>query len=313
LPAQQLAGRLLESVGRRESFHPLRVAGSGRWEINMTRTKVQARSGLNTWGAIVLALLLVAGCASAPSVPSEAARAELASTGKLRVGLILSNQVLVTKDPGSGELRGVTINLGKALAQRLGVPFEPVVYANPAALVKSFGANEWDIAFLALDAARAQEVNFSPPYMEVDNTYLVTEKSRVGRVDLADQPGVTIAVPERSAPDLFLSRNLKSAKVMRLPGGADAAIEVLKSGAADAYAENAHMLSLYAERLPGARVLEGRYTVIQHAIATPKGKSAASEYVHAFVETAKADGAVAEAIRAGGLRRTRVAPASPMK
>jgi len=279
----------------------------------MRRTKEHAASGLGMWGVIVLALLLVAGCAAAPSVPSPAARTELAPTGKLRVGLILSNQVLVTKDPGTGELRGVTINLGRALAQRLGVPLETVGYANPAALVKSFGANEWDIAFLAFDAARAQEVDFSPPYMEVDNTYLVTEKSSVGTVELADQVGVTIAVPERSAPDLFLSRNLKSAKVMRVPGGADAAVEVLKSGKADAYAENAHMLSLYADRLPGARVLEGRYTVIQHAIATPKGKMAASEYIKAFVQEAKADGTVAEAIRAGGLRRTRVALTSPIK
>lgn len=278
----------------------------------MVRTKVHVTSGLRTWGSIALALLLVAGCASAPSVP-PAARAELAPMGKLRVGLILSNQVLVTKDTGTGELRGVTVNLGKALAQRLGVPFEPVGYANPAALVKSFGADEWDIAFLAFDPARAQQVDFSPPYMEVDNTYLVTAKSKVGTVELADQAGVTIAVPERSAPDLFLSRNLKSAKVMRVPGGADAAIEALNSGKADAYAENAHMLSLYADRLPGARVLEGRYTVIQHAVATPKGKLAASEYMKTFVEEAKADGTFAEAIRAAGLRRTRVAPPSQAK
>jgi polar amino acid transport system substrate-binding protein len=279
----------------------------------MARMEKQPALGLGTWVAIVLMLLLVAGCGSAPTVPSPAARAELASTGRLRVGLILSNQVLVTKDPDTGELRGVTMNLGRELAQRLGVPLEPVGYANPAALVKSFGANEWDIAFLAFDAARAQEVDFSPPYMEVDNTYLVTEKSRIETVELADQVGVTIAVPERSAPDLFLSRSLKSAKVMRVPGGADAAIEVLKSGEADAYAENAHMLSLYADRLPGARVLEGRYTVIQHAIATPKGKIAASKYIKAFVQEAKADGTVARAIRAGGLRRTRVAPTSPIK
>jgi len=278
----------------------------------MVRTKVHVASGHGTCGSIALALLLVAGCASAPSVP-PAARAELSPTGKLRVGLILSNQVLVTKDPSTGELRGVTINLGKALAQRLGVPFEPVGYANPAGLVKSFGTDQWDIAFLAFDPARAKEVDFSPPYMEVDNTYLVTAKSKVGTVELADQAGVTIAVPERSAPDLFLSRNLKSAKVMRVPGGADAAIEALKSGKADAYAENAHMLSLYADRLPGACVLEGRYTVIQHAVATPKGKMAASEYMKTFVEDAKADGTVAEAIRAAGLRRTRVAPPSQAK
>ena len=261
----------------------------------------------SAWVLIALAVVFVSGCASAPSV-SPAARTELTPTGKLRVGLILSNEVLVTKDAGTGELRGVTVTLGKALAQRLGVPFEPVRYTNPAALVKSFGSNEWDIAFLAFDPARAKEVDFSPPYMEVDNTYLVTAKSKVETVERADQSGVTIAVPERSAPDLFLSRNLKLAKVLRVPGGAEAAIEALSSGKADAYAENAHMLSLYADRLPGSRVLEGRYTVIQHAVATPKGNAAASEYLKTFVEEAKAEGTVAEAIRAAGLRRTRVAP-----
>ena len=121
-------------------------------------------SSFSAWPLIALAVVLLSGCASAPTVP-PAARAELVPTGKLRVGLILSNQVLVTKDSNSGELRGVTINLGKALAQRLGVPFEPVGYANPAALVKSFGGNEWDIAFLAFDPARAKDVDFSAPYI----------------------------------------------------------------------------------------------------------------------------------------------------
>ena len=277
----------------------------------MISTKQRFVERLSAAGPMALALGLVAGCVSAPSVP-PAARAELAPTAKLRVGLILSNQVLVSKDPSTGELRGVTIHLGKALGQRLGVPFDPVEYANPAALVKSFGTNQWDIAFLAFDPARAQEVDFSPSYMEVDNTYLVTANSKVTAVELADQSGMTIAVPEKSAPDLFLSRNLKSAQVLRVTG-ADAAIESLRSGKADAYAENAHVLSLYADRLPGARVLEGRYTVIQHAIATPQGKAAAAEYVKTFVEEAKSDGTIAEAIRAAGLRRTRVAPPSPTK
>lgn len=278
----------------------------------MTVTNPRNLFSTCAWWLIALAVVVLGGCTSAPTVP-PAARAELAPTGKLRVGLILSNQVLVTKDTNSGELRGVTISLGRTLAQRLDVPFEPVGYANPAALVNSFGGNEWDIAFLAFDPARAKDVGFSPPYMEVDNTYLVTENSKVATVDTADRSGVTIAVPERSAPDLFLSRNLKSAQVLRVSGGAEAAIQALTSGRADAYAENAHMLSLYADRLPGARVLEGRYTVIQHAIATPQGKAAAAEYLKIFVEEAKVNGTVAEAIRAAGLRRTRVAAPSPTK
>jgi polar amino acid transport system substrate-binding protein len=89
----------------------------------------------------------------------------------------MSNQVLVSKDARTGEIRGVTVELGKALAQRLGVPFEAVQYPNPVALVKSFNDDDWDIAFLAYDPARAQEVTFSPPYMEVDNSYLILAKS----------------------------------------------------------------------------------------------------------------------------------------
>src|SRR5207249_4689757 len=149
------------------------------------------------WQLAILAIGLLAGCASVQTVP-PAARSELAPTGKLRVGLILSNQVLVTKDPQTGELRGVTVALGKSLAKRLGVPFEPAGYPNPAALVQSFGRNEWDIAFLAFDPARARDVEFSPPYMVVDNTYLVPTGSKVQSVETADQRGVRIAVPERS-------------------------------------------------------------------------------------------------------------------
>lgn len=264
------------------------------------------------WQAALLAFALLAGCASLQRVPPTT-RSELAPTGKLRVGLILSNQVLVTKDPQTGELRGVAVALGQALAKRLEVPFEPVGYANPAGLVQSFGRNEWDVAFLAFDPARAQDVEFSPPYMVVDNTYLVPPGSKVESVEAADERGVKIAVPERSAPDLYLSRNLKAAEIVRVPGGADSAIEVLQSGRADAYAENAHMLSLYSNRLPGSRVLQGRYTVIQHAIATPRDRPAATAFVKVFVEKSKRDGTVRGAITEAGLRRTDVALAAATK
>jgi polar amino acid transport system substrate-binding protein len=251
--------------------------------------------------------MLAGACTIPPSVPIGA-HADLTGAGKLRAGVIVSNQVLVTKDAATGALGGVTITLGKALARRLGVPFEPVPYDNPAALVRSFGDNEWDVAFLAVDPDRARDVEFSPPYMEVDNTYLVAPGSRIDTVESADRPGVRIAVPERSAPDLFLSRALKSAAIVRVPGGVNAALDVLQSGRADAYAENAHMLSLYAARLPGWRVLDGRYTVIRQAIATPRGKTAAAAYVKEFVEASKRDGTIANAIKGAGLHRVRVAP-----
>ena len=125
---------------------------------------------------------------------------------------------------------GVTIDLGKALTRCLGVPFKPVGYANPAALVNCFGNNEWDIAFLAFDPARANAVDFSPPYMGIDNNHLVAANSKVMTVEGMDRPGVTVAVPEGSAPDLFLSRSLKSAYDLRVPGGAEAAIQAVSAG-----------------------------------------------------------------------------------
>jgi len=259
---------------------------------------------------LLSSLVIATACVSTPSAP-PAARADLAPTGTLRSGLILSNQVLVSRDPVTGKFRGVTISLGKALAERLGVSFQPIGYANPAALIQSFGTGAWDIAFLAYDPNRARDIDFSPPYMEVDNTYLVPPGSSITSVEAADRPGIRIAVPERSAPDLFLSRNLKAAQLVRVPGGVDAALDALRTGKADAYAENAHMLSLYAEKLPGAKVLDGRYTVIQHAIATPKGRLAGADYVREFVERAKADGTIAEAIRLAGLRRASIAAQAP--
>ncbi len=181
------------------------------------------------------------------------------------------------------------------------------------ALTHLHTVKEVDPSFLAFDPTRARDVEFSPPYMVVDNTYLVPPGSKVESVEAIDQRGVKIAVPERSAPDLFLSRNLKAAEIVRVPGGADAAIDVLRSGRADAYAENAHMLSLYSDRLPGSRVLQGRYTVIQHAVATPKGRLAGAEFVKTFVEESRRDGTVRDAIRQAGLRRADVAPAAATK
>src|SRR5712691_7455080 len=149
---------------------------------------------MRTTSLLALTLgFLLAACASTTLKPSAEARNSLAPTGKLRVGLILSNPVLVTKDPGTGELRGVTVDLGRSLAASLGAQFEPISYTNPAALTQSFGKNEWDIAFIGLDPTRAAVVDFSQPYMEVENSYLVPANSRIRTIADADQPGIRIA------------------------------------------------------------------------------------------------------------------------
>ena len=250
--------------------------------------------------------VFLAACASGPPRSVATARDYLAPTGQLRVGLIMSNPVLVTKTADTSELRGVAVELGKLLASSLKVSFEPVEYVSPAALTQSIGKNEWDVAFIGVDPARASTVNFSQPYMEVENTYLVLGNSRIRTIDDADQVGMRIAVPERSVPDNYLSRHLQNAELVRVPGGLGPLIDVLQSGRADAYAENAHMLTGAKRSLPGARVLAGTYTVVQHAIALPKDKPAGLAFVDAFIAQAKASGQVTRAIEHSGLRRVTV-------
>lgn len=252
------------------------------------------------------AALLLFGCASKPGVPL-AARADLAPAGTLRVGLILANPVLVTRD--GGELRGVAVDIGKDLAARLNVPFTPVGYPTVAKLVESTKANEWDIAFLAYDPARAADMEFSAPYMEVDNTYLLAPGSRIGGLGDVDRPGIRVAVPEKSAPDLFLSRTLQHATLVRGKGGAAAAIEMLQSGQADVFAENRQLLTAVATKLPGSRVLDNRFSAVQHAVAVAKGRLAGAAYVREYVESAKSSGLVRQAIEHAGLVGVNVAAA----
>ena len=243
-------------------------------------------------------------------VPS-AARQALAPTGRLRAALIVSNPVLVRRDPATGYLGGLSVELATALAGHLGVPLEPVPYANPARYAESLSREiPWDAGFAARDPARGEFLDFSPNFMEVDNVFLVPAGSRLARASEVDQPGIRVAVPQGSAPDLFLTRTLRNVEVMRVPGGVDQAVEVLASGRADAYGENAHLLHGVMGRLPaGARLLEGRFNVVQMVIAVPKGRDPAGmELLTQFVAHAKRDGTVARAIERAGLRGVHVAP-----
>lgn len=238
-----------------------------------------------------------------------AAREALAPTGRLRAALIVSNPVLVQRDAATGALGGVSVDLARALADSLGVPLEPVPYATPAQYAESLaGGAPWDAGFAARDPARGEFVDFGPTYMEVDNVFLVPSGSDLATVGDVDRAGVRVAVPRGSAPDLFLSRTLKNAELVRVPGGVEPAVEVLASGRAGAYGENAHLLHGVMARLPsGARILEGRFNVVQMTVAVPKGRGAAGlDHLGRFVAEARRDGTVARAIERAGLRGVQV-------
>jgi polar amino acid transport system substrate-binding protein len=233
--------------------------------------------------------------------------ADIAPTGKLRVALNMGNSTLVSKDPATGALRGVVPELGRALAESLKVPFAPVEYPGIPSIVTAMKANAWDIAFLTIDAGRAGDMDMSAAYMNVNTTYLVPSGSRIKSISDADQAGVRISVQRGGAIDIYLTDALKQAQLVRadtIPG----AFELVRTGQADAIAQEVPGLLLLQERLSGSQVLPGRFAFVRQAIGLPKGHPAGVAYVRAFVEQAKASGMVKQAIDHGGLRGVEVAP-----
>lgn len=250
-------------------------------------------------------LLLLAACASAPRISSEA-RSELAPAGKARFAINYGNPVLARKDPASGELRGITVDLSMELGRPIGVPVELVGYDTVAKLLAGLKAGEWDVGFLAVDPARANDVIFTAPYMEVEVTYLVMAQSSLRSVADVDRAGVRISVQERNAADLFLSRELKHATLVRTANLATA-FAALKAGNAEAFAANRQELATVMAANPGFRAVEGRFSTIPHAAAVPVGKRAAADHLKAFIEDAKASGQVQRAIDAAGVQGVVVA------
>jgi polar amino acid transport system substrate-binding protein len=195
--------------------------------------------------------------------------ATLSPTGKLRAALIASNPVLVTRHR-DGTLGGVSVTVASTLAARLGVAIELKPYDNPARYNESLTTDDWDIGLAARDPARADHLAFSAAFMEVDNGYVARPNAPPANADEVDRAGVKIAVAQGSAPHTVLRRLIKNAEILPIPGGFEPAREALATGAADVYGENLHLAHRIADLLPGARVLPGRFNVVQMAIGVRK-------------------------------------------
>lgn len=247
--------------------------------------------------AIAAAVLVLAACSTLGSDPQ--AIQELAPTGKLRTAHNVGNSVLATRD-GAGQLRGITIDLARALAREAGVPLEPIAYENLAALFQGLARGEVDVLFLADDPARANQVDFAVTYMEVSVTYLVPAESSIRSIADVDRADVRIAVGAKNAADLYLSRTLKSARLLRGPSAGPYLTEMMRAGKAEVAAGNMPELLQVQRNFPGARILDGRFTSIPHAIALPKGRARAAAFVRDFGERAKASGVVQSAITRSG-------------
>jgi polar amino acid transport system substrate-binding protein len=225
----------------------------------------------------------------------QKAKEELAPHGKLRVGVNLGNFLLVTKDPSSGELRGVVPDLAAELARRLGTTAELVSYPGAGQVADGASAGAWDVGFIGAEPQRAAVIEFTAAYVEIPATYLVPADSPIRSLAEVDRPGVRIATAARSAYDLYLSRSLKHAELVRAEG-IPASYELFVKDKLDALSGLLPRLTSDVRRLPGARILDGKFTAIQQAIGTPKARTAAAAYLREFVADIKASGLVAKMI-----------------
>ena len=230
---------------------------------------------------------------------------ELAPTGTLRAVLNLGNIVLVQTDEQTGKQKGVTVDLAHELARRLGVPLEFTPFDGAGKAFEALKSGAHDIAFLANEPARAAEIAFTAPYVLIEGVYLVLQDSPLRAIADVDRPGVRIAVNKASAYDLYLTRNLKHATLVRSTSGGD---DIFEAEKLEVLAGVRQIIMRYAKTNPQARIIDGRFMEIQQAMATQNGRPAGSAYLRAFVEEMKASGFVADALKRSNQPDAAVAP-----
>jgi polar amino acid transport system substrate-binding protein len=242
-----------------------------------------------------------------PMSDPRSAASELAPQGRLRAAINYGNPVLAQQDPATGEPRGVSVDLARALGRRLGVPVDLVTFDAAGKVVAALAAGGWDLAFLAIDPVRAAEIAFTPPYVVIEGTYLVRADSAFTAVADLDRAGVRLAVGKGAAYDLFLTRALQYAQIVRADTSA-AAIQLFLEQGLDAAAGVRQPLAQAARQHAGLRVLDGRFTAIEQAMGIPRARAAGLKFLQAFIEEMKASGFVAEALQRSGQGEAAVAP-----
>ena len=241
---------------------------------------------------------------------SAAVKSELAPSGTLRVGLNHQNFLLVTPGSSATDPRGVAPDLARELGRRLGVPLEFLKFDSAGTLADGVRTGVWDVAFLGAEPQRANEIAFTAAYLEIPVTFLVPAGSPIHAIADVDRQGVRIAVAEKSAYDLYLTRSVKQATLMRAQG-IDGSFDLFVNERLDVLSGLKPRLLKDLQKLPGARVLDGQVTGVQQAIGTPKARAAGATFLRAFVEGVKASGVVAEAIRRNAVQGVSVAPPAP--
>jgi len=239
--------------------------------------------------------------------PSSNAVSQLAPTGVLRAAINYGNPALARKAPATGELLGVSVDLSQKLASSLGVSVALVEYSNARSVVEGARTAEWDVAFTGIDPERAKDVDYSTAYLLIEGVYLVRDASAIRSIADVDQPGHRIAVSQGSAYDLFLTREIQHAEIVR---GSDPTriADMLIEQQLDVVAGVRARSELDAQRIGELRLLAGNFMEIRQAMATPKGRTEGAQYLTAFIESLKASGFIEGALRAHRVDSGKVAP-----
>lgn len=249
----------------------------------------------------------LAGCAAPPSAPSDAqARAELGATGKLRAAINFGNPILANRD-ATGQAKGVSVDLAREAARRLGLPIELVLFNSAGNVVEAVKAKQVDLAFVAIDPVRAADMDYTAPYVIIEGAYLVRNASALQRNEDVDRAGTRIAVGRGSAYDLYLQRTLKAATLERAPTS-PAVVDHFLAHGLEVAAGVKQQLEADARRVGGVRLLPGRFMVIEQAMGVPKGRLVAQAWLSAYIEEMKTSGFVADALKRHGIEGAAVAP-----
>lgn len=252
---------------------------------------------------VCLASLVVAAAAQ-ETIP---AAKDLAPSGRLRAAINFGNPVLAQRGP-NGEPQGVSAALARELSAHLKVPIEFVLFEEAGKVAEAATQDKWDIAFLAIDPRRAATIDFTAPYVLIEGTYLTQQGSPLQKIEDVDNEKVSIAVAENSAYDLYLTRNLKHAKLIR-GSNSSAAVAAFEQGRAEVLAGVRQPLADYARSHPQSRVMDGRFMSIQQAMCSPKGRETGARYLRDFIEAMKRSGFVAKALAASGQSASVAPPA----
>jgi len=257
-------------------------------------------------------LALFAGCgtmsATVGPAPPEVVRA-LAPDGTLRAAINFGNPILANRHPATGEPVGVSVDLARELARRLGVKVELVQFNAAGKVVEAVSANEVAIAFVAIDPERAVTTVYTAPYVVIEGAYLVREGSPLRANEEVDRDGTRVAAAKGSAYDLYLSRELKNAKIVHATTS-QAVTDTFIAQKLDVAAGVKQQLQMDAARIPGLRLLPGRFMAINQAMGTSRPRAVAGDYLKAFVEEMKASGFVAASLVRHGIQGAAVAPAA---